>query len=84
VSAKRNFCGWGKPSEVETIIISDKEGGLRQIVLCGNGLKSLVVNPRIQHANRRWIAGKNLGSKGINLVDRYSHFSFPVFVERPA
>jgi len=60
----------------------DEEGGLRQVVFCGNGLESLVVNLCIQQANRRRIAGKNIGSKGVNLVNRYSHFRANTLMRR--
>ena len=76
MSAKRNLRDGGKPSEVETLPGLNEKGGLGEIVFRGNRLQPLVVNPRVQHANRRRIAGENLGSKGINLVDGYFHCCF--------
>ena len=59
MTAKRNFYDGSKPPEIETIIASYQESGLRQIILRCDRLKLIVTKPSIEETDRGRISGKD-------------------------
>ena len=58
------------------------KGGFRQVVLAGNLLHQGIVQPTIQAIDHRWVTGKRLRGKGIDLVKFKLHGTHSGFFVR--
>ena len=57
-----------KPAQTPDLALPDGEGGLREVVLDGDGLHERVLRPFVHDADRRGIALKEPLREGVNVV----------------
>jgi len=62
-----------KPSQRVAVALGNEEGGLRHIVLGGNGLHQRVGKPLLQRHHCRRVAAKRAISEGIDMIDWQAH-----------
>ena len=86
MTAEVDLHGRRKPADRPVVSLADQKGGLRQVVLRGDGLHLLGRQPVArQGADGGRIAGKETIGKGIELVERkVGHVRSPVIFARPA
>ena len=70
VTAQINLCARRKPTQGKAIASGDDKSRFRELVLLGNGLQQVIVEPVVERANRCRIAFEALVGKGIYLVKR--------------
>ena len=75
MAAQINLGNRGEPPYMVSIFYGDEEGGFREIVLLGNGLKHAFGEPLLQGTDGSRIAAEDTACKGINLIERYFHLS---------
>lgn len=68
VAAEINFRDRCKPTEMKPPLDRNEEGRFREIVFARNGLKDLILQPRLKRTNRRWIALEHTTRESINLI----------------
>lgn len=73
MTAEGDLDGGGEPSDLVLVAVRHQEGGLGEVVLCGDRLQHLVGRVAVQHDDCSRVPGEPAGGERIDLKNRGPH-----------